>query len=166
MIISNLMPPDARNKYHQEHVIMMLENLKKWTGYDLIQEYGFSLETLGEQVFYADFYILSHDRSTDPLLNYANQRVLDLWEVSWSELTRMHSRETAKSIDRDARSAIMAEVKANNYINGYSGVRISKTGKEFKILDGTVWNLYASTGDFCGQAAWFKQIQDLGEDRF
>jgi hypothetical protein len=165
MTKSILSLPSASNSYHQEHVVMMLENLKKWTGYDLIQEYGFSLETIGKQVFNADFYILSHDRAADPILNYANQRVLDLWEVSWTELTSMYSRDTAKSTDQDARSAIMAIVKVQNYINGYSGTRISKTGTEFNILDGTVWNLYNSNDDFWGQAAWFKQVENLGEDR-
>ena len=55
----------------------------------------------------------------------------------------------------------MAQVKVQNYVNGYSGTRISKTGKEFKILDGTVWNIYTNHDEFCGQAAWFKQIQEL-----
>ena len=160
-MIPNIMPPSARNNYYQDYVLMMLENLAKWTGYDLIQEHGFSVETLGAQVFYADFCILSHDRTADPLLNYANQRVLDLWEISWSELICMHSKETAKSVDRETRSALMAQVKVQNYVNGYSGTRISKTGKEFKILDGTVWNIYTNHDDFCGQAAWFKQIQEL-----
>jgi MEKHLA domain len=73
----------------------------------------------------------------------------------------MHSRETAKPIDRADRATLMAQVKAHNYIKGYSGVRISKTGKEFQILDGIVWNLFDNHGDFYGQAAWFKSIEQL-----
>jgi MEKHLA domain len=144
--------PDRSNDYHQEHVLVMLENLKRWTNYDLIKEYRFSLETLGEQVFNADFYLLSHSSALDPVLTYGNQQVLDRWEVSWQELTAMHSRDTAKPLDRSQRAALMAQVK-------YSGVRVSKTGKEFQILDGIVWNLFLNDGSFYGQAAWFKSVQ-------
>ncbi len=137
----------------------MLENLKKWTNYDLIKEYGFSVETLGEQVFNADFYLLSHNTAVDPVLTYGNQQVLDRWEVSWKELTAMRSSDTAKPIDRADRSTLMAQVKAHNYVSGYSGIRISKTGREFQILDGTIWNLLLNDGSFYGQAAWFKAVK-------
>lgn len=151
--------PDSSNDYYQAHVLTVLENLKRWTGYDLIQEYEFSLEKLGEQVFNADFYLLSHNTAADPVLTYGNQRVLDRWEVSWSELTAMRSSDTAKPIDRADRSKLMAQVKADNYISGYTGTRISKTGKEFQILDGTIWNLFLDNGSYCGQAAWFKSVR-------
>jgi hypothetical protein len=156
---STLSFPSPSNNYHQEHILMMLENLKRWANYDLIEEYGFSLATLGEQVFNADFYLLSHNTAADPVLTYGNQQVLARWEVSWAELTTMHSSNTAKPIDRSQRSIFMAQVKAHNYISGYSGVRVSKTGKEFEILDGIVWNLFADNGDFYGQAAWFKSVK-------
>jgi MEKHLA domain len=126
---STLPYPSPENNYHREHVLIMLENLKRWTGRDLIAEYGFSLDTLGLQVFEADFYLLNHNNAADPVLTYGNKQVLKLWEVSWEELINMHSRETAKPTDRAARSAIMEQVKADNYIDGYSGTRISKTGK-------------------------------------
>ncbi len=151
--------PDRSNDYHREHILIIIENLKRWTNYDLVQEYGFSLETLGEQVFNADFYLLSHNTAMDPVLTYGNQQVLDRWEVSWQELTAMHSRDTAKPIDRSQRAVLMAQVKLHNYISGYSGVRVSKTGKEFQILDGIVWNLFLNDGSFYGQAAWFKSVQ-------
>jgi hypothetical protein len=164
MTESMLALPSDLNNYQQEHILIMLENLKRWTKIDLIKEYKFSLDKLGQQVFDADFYLLSHDATADPVLTYGNKRVLTQWEVSWAELTSMHSRETAKPIDRADRAILMAQVKAHNYISGYSGWRISKTGKEFQILDGLVWNLFDHNGDFHGQAAWFKLI-DQSEDR-
>lgn len=162
MTDSILSIPDFSNDYHQAHVLIVLENLKRWTGYDLIQEYEFSLEKLGEQVFNADFYLLSHNTAADPVLTYGNQRVLDRWEVSWSELTSMRSSDTAKPIDRADRSKLMDQVKAHNYISGYTGARISKTGTEFQILDGTIWNLFLSNGSYYGQAAWFKSVKCSG----
>jgi hypothetical protein len=150
--------PSGDNNYHREHVLLLLENLQRWAGYDLIAEYGFSLDKLGAQVFNADFYLLSHNNAADPILTYGNQQVLTKWEVSWAELTNMHSRETAKPIDRAARSVMMERVKVDNYISGYNGVRVSKTGQEFTISDGIVWNVFANNGDFYGQAAWFKEV--------
>jgi hypothetical protein len=161
MTESTLSFPAPSNDYHRQHILLMLENLQRWTQYDLISAYGLSIETIGKQVFDADFYLLSHDATADPVLTYGNQKVLTQWEVSWAELTTMHSRETAKPIDRADRATLMAQVKAHNYIKGYSGVRISKTGKEFQILDGIVWNLFDNHGDFYGQAAWFKSIEQL-----
>jgi MEKHLA domain len=159
MIASTLAYPSADNNYHREHVLILLKNLQRWTGYDLIAEYGFSLDKLGVQVFNADFYLLSHNNTIDPILTYGNQQVLSRWEVSWAELTTMHSRETAKSIDLAARSAMMERVKVDNYFNGYIGVRVSKTGKEFTIVDGIVWNIFTDNGDFYGQAAWFREVE-------
>ena len=150
---------ESSNDYHQKHIVIMLDNLKRWTNYDLIQEYGFSFERLGEQVFNADFYLLSHNTAIDPVLTYGNQQVLDRWEVSWQELISMRSSDTAKSIDQTQRSMLMAQVKQHNHISGYSGIRVSKTGKEFQILDAIIWNLFLTDGSFYGQAAWFKSVQ-------
>jgi MEKHLA domain len=160
---STLSFPAPENNYQQEHVLIMLENLKRSTGQDLIEKYGFSLDTLGAQVFNANFYILSHDHAADPILTYGNDRVLKQWEVSWAELTTMYSRDTAKPVDRSARLAIMEQVNLNNYISNYSGVRVSKTGKEFKILDATVWNLFDNDGSSYGQAAWFELVENCDD---
>jgi MEKHLA domain len=151
--------PSADNNYHQEHVLLLLQNLKRWTGFDLIAQYDFSLDTLGAQVFNADFYLLSHNNATDPILTYGNQQVLAQWEVSWAELTTMHSRETAKPIDLTEREILLERVKLDNYISGYNGVRISNTGKEFAIIDAIIWNVFTENGDFYGQAAWFKEVE-------
>jgi MEKHLA domain len=159
MMQSTLTIPNPSNDYYREHLLVVLENLRQFVGVDLIQEYGFSVDKLGEQIFDADFYLLSHNCAADPVLNYGNRRVLELWEILWTELTKMHSRETAKSSDRASRSAIMQQVAAQNYVRGYSGVRVSKTGREFRILDVTIWNLFTRDGKSYGQAALFKNYE-------
>jgi hypothetical protein len=156
---TTLSHPSPQNNYHQEHISMMLKNLKRWTSYDLIQEYGFSADRLGEEVFNADFYILSHNNAADPVFNYGNKSVLNLWEISWEELTIMYSRNAAKPVDRAERSSMLDRASKYNHISGYDGIRVSKTGREFKILDVTIWNLFLDNGDPYGQAAWFKSIE-------
>lgn len=151
--------PNPNNDYHREHLLVLLENLQQFAGVDLVREYRLSSDRLGEEIFDANFYLLSHNCDADPILNYGNRRVLELWEISWAELTKMHSRETAKSSDRASRSAIMQQMAAQNYVSGYSGVRVSKTGREFRILDVTIWNVFTRDRQPYGQAAWFKTYE-------
>ena len=43
----------------------------------------------------------------------------------------------------------------HGYIDDYTGVRVSRTGKSFRIERATVWNLIDQTGTVMGQAAAF-----------
>jgi hypothetical protein len=48
-------------------------------------------------------------------------------------------------------------VTRQGFIDDYSGVRISKSGRRFRIARATVWNLIATDGCRCGQAAMFSR---------
>jgi hypothetical protein len=126
---------------------------------DLVKEYKIAKEELGKEVFEAPFCLLSSDLSTDPILNYGNQRALDLWEMSWEELTSTCSRDTAKPDKQSDRDELMRQVNEKNFVTGYNGMRVSKSGKEFIIKDVTIWNLFDSDGKPYGRAAWFKDIE-------
>jgi hypothetical protein len=67
----------------------------------------------------------------------------------------MPSRLTAEDKIREERAALMKRVTEYGYIDDYSGVRISKSGKRFLIEQATVWNLMDSEGVYHGQAALF-----------
>jgi len=43
----------------------------------------------------------------------------------------------------------------DGFIDNYSGVRIAKTGRRFRIAQATVWDLLTPDGVPCGQAAMF-----------
>ena len=148
--------PDRSNNYCSEHVFILLNNLKRWTGFDLAGEFGIAEGELGKGVFFAPFCLLSSDLSADPVLNYGNKMALDLWEMSWEELTSTRSRDTAKPDEQSDRDGLMRRVNEKNFVTGYSGARISKTGKEFLIKDVTIWNLFDDSGAPYGRAAWFK----------
>ncbi|MFI3122781.1 MAG: MEKHLA domain-containing protein [Methylococcales bacterium] len=55
----------------------------------------------------------------------------------------------------------MAQVTADGFIDNYQGVRISKTGKRFKISNAIVWNLVDDNGIYQGQAACFSDWEFL-----
>jgi hypothetical protein len=92
---------------------------------------------------------------TDPVLNYGNAAALGLWEMTWAELTRTPSRLTAEAPNREERARLLATVAARGFIDDYSGIRISKTGRRFRIAQATVWNLRDDRGQPAGQAAMF-----------
>jgi hypothetical protein len=139
---------------------ILARSLKHWTGRDLLPG-NFSAPELAEQLFHAPFVLVSHGTEADPVLNYGNAAALALWEMSWEELTRTPSRLTAEAPNREERARLLAAVTARGFIDDYSGVRISKTGRRFRIARATVWNLLAEDGSRCGQAAMFAQWEFL-----
>ena len=139
---------------------IMARSLKHWTGRDLSPG-NVPPEELAEKVFHARFVLVSHGTEADPVLNYGNAAALGLWEMSWAELTRTPSRLTAEAPNRAERARLLAAVTERGFIDDYSGVRISKTGRRFRIAQATVWNLLDEHGDASGQAAMFEQWEFL-----
>ena len=135
-------------------------SLKYWTGRELMPGVP-SPAALAQKVFEAPFVLVSHGTEADPVLNYGNRAALALWEMSWEELTRTPSRLTAEAPNREERARLLAEVTRHGFIDDYSGVRISKTGRRFRISRATVWNLLTATGRPGGQAAKFDRWEYL-----
>lgn len=139
---------------------IIARSLKQWTGRELLPG-NFSPAEVADKVFHASFALVSHGTEDDPVLNYGNRTALWLWEMPWEELTQTPSRLTAEPLHRDERARLLARVAAHGFIDDYAGVRISKTGRRFRILQATVWNLLAEDGQPCGQAAMFSQWEML-----
>ncbi len=135
---------------------LLLSSFKHWTGRDIIEGME-SLEQQARELFYAPFAMASHDTSEDPILNYGNQTALTLWEASWEDFTSMPSRQTAEPMTQEERKNLLAQVTAHGFIDHYQGGRISAKGRRFKIEKATVWNLINEVGEYCGQAAMFRE---------
>jgi len=136
------------------HTACLSRSLKRWTGGELFPGVSNPIE-LSQKVFEATFIIVSHGTEIDPVLNYGNRAALALWEMSWEELTRTPSRLTAEAPNREERARLLEIVTRRGFIDDYSGIRISKTGRRFRISRATVWNLLTEDGKPCGQAAKF-----------
>jgi hypothetical protein len=106
-------------------------------------------------LFGASFALVSHGVEEDPLFNYANQTALDLFEMTWEQFTALPSRLSAEPAKRDERARLLSRVSSHGYIDDYSGVRISSSGRRFLIEDAVVWNLIDGRGGYHGQAALF-----------
>jgi len=136
------------------HTRVLEHSFRKWTGRKLLSGISEPME-LANKVFEAPFVLVSHGTEADPVLNYGNAAALALWEMSWEELTRTPSRLTAEAPNREERARLLDAVTQRGFIDDYSGVRISKSGRRFRIRRATVWNLISENGEPCGQAATF-----------
>lgn len=143
-----------------EHVPRLLHSFKHWTGRDLIDMSGSSAQMI-RRLFLEPFIVISHGREEDPVLNYGNKAALDLWEMSWDIFTQTPSRTTAEPENREQRENLLAEVTRKGFMEGYSGIRISHTGRRFKIERVLVWNIVDVRGDYYGQAATFNRWKYL-----
>jgi len=142
------------------HAATLARSFRHWLGRELVPGVT-EPRALVEALFHAPFVLVSHGTQADPVLNYGNRAALALWEMSWDELTRTPSRLTAEPVAREERARLLAEVTAHGHIANYAGVRISKSGRRFRIQQAIVWNLLGEGGAHCGQAAMFDRWEIL-----
>ncbi len=147
--------PSPNNRFLLDHVTLLQRSLQLYTGRDLVAGVSMGAQA-AEQIFKAPFVVLSHDARSDPVLTYGNLRAMQLFGVSWEQLTAMPSRLTAEAPEREERARLLAEVAAKGFMDGYSGIRKSSNGKRFRIERATVWNLTDVDGGYRGQAAMFQ----------
>jgi hypothetical protein len=136
------------------HSACLAQSYRHFTGRELSPGAG-DERALARQLYTAPFVLVSHGTEADPVLNYGNAAAQSLWEMTWEQLTRTPSRFTAEAPNREERARLLTAVTAKGFIDDYSGVRISKTGRRFLIRQATVWNLITDLGASCGQAAMF-----------
>lgn len=99
--------------------------------------------------------MLSHDAAPDPCFTYANLAAQAVFEMPWSEIIGLPSRRSAEIPAQAERAHLLERVATQGYIDDYSGVRITRSGKRFLIQRAIVWNLLNPQGERLGQAACF-----------
>jgi len=142
------------------HVQVLLDSFARLLGHELIPRHG-SAEAQAERLFVAPFVVVSHDTAADPLLNYGNAAALALWEMTPEQFTATPSRLTAEPVHRDERALLLARTRRDGYVDDYAGVRVSRTGRRFRIEQAVVWNLTDAAGEHRGQAATFDRWTPL-----
>ena len=153
------MSPDYLAAPLVAQVECLARSFQHFTGRELCA--GRTGEALARDVANACCIIVSHGPQPDPILNYGNRATLKLWEMEWDEFIRTPSRLTAEAPERSERARLLAAVSECGFIDNYSGIRISKTGRRFRIIQATVWNLITESGEPYGQAAMFDRWEYL-----
>ena len=147
-----------------KHSQLLLDSFQHWTKHPLlpITDRQSPIE-VANSLFHADFVIVSHGTQADPILNYGNQKALDLWKMDWQTFTSTPSRFTAEPVERSEREQLLAQAKSQGYINNYRGIRIASTGDLFYINRATIWNVVDKEGNLRGQAATFREWELISE---
>lgn len=133
----------------------LFTSYKRWTGKDLLPIAS------EEALWKAPRVVVSHGIEADPILNYGNEQALQLWEMTWEQLIQTPSRLTAELPNREERQRLLERVGRFGYIDDYSGIRITTSGKRFHIEQAIVWNVLDEQNRYCGQAATFSHWKYL-----
>jgi len=128
---------------------LIAESFARLTGRPLLSDAG------AQALWTAPFVVLAHGTEADPVFFYGNRTALALFEVSAEQLLAMPSRLSAEAPDRRERARLLDQVARHGFIADYAGVRVSASGRRFRIERATVWNLVDAAGGLHGQAAAF-----------
>ena len=131
---------------------LIIDSYRHWTGKDLLPNVDNDQEK-ARLLYEAPFVVVSHGIEDDPILNYGNRMALDLWEMTWDSFIHTPSRLTAEILNRAERTELLKKVSEQGYSIDYRGIRISSTGRRFRIQKAVVWNIINQKETFFGQAA-------------
>ncbi len=137
-----------------DHAQLLLASFARLLGRELLPGNG-PAEERAARLFHAPFVVVSHGTEPDPVLNYGNRAALDLWEMDFESFVQTPSRLTAEPVHRDERARLLSRTARDGYVDDYSGIRISRTGRRFRIEQAIVWNVIDADGRLRGQAATF-----------
>jgi len=141
----------------QEFFYLLTDSYARLTGTPLVPAGHDAAWLYGE----APFPVLAHNREDDPRFTYANRAAQACFEYRWEEFVTLHSRLSAEAPDREERQRLLDQVTRNGFVANYSGVRVARSGRRFRIDGGVVWQLIDANGILHGQAATFSSWSDI-----
>jgi hypothetical protein len=147
------LPPEIWARWI-DHSKLLVASFRERVGRELLPS-GVDAEAVALRLFNAPMVVVSHGVEADPILNYGNRVALALWEMSAPELVATPSRLTAEPMVRDSRQRLLLETARSGFVDGYVGVRISATGRRFRISNVLIWTVTDAAGRPAGQAATF-----------
>lgn len=155
-----MVEPGPENTYLCEHAELLVSSYLRITGRELVAQKG-SREAMSRALYEAPYGVVSHGIGDDPVFNYGNRTALELFEMNWQDFVMLPSRESAEAVNRAERQRLLDRVSESGFVDDYQGVRISSTGRRFRIEDATVWNVVDESNVYHGQAAVFFRWVEL-----
>lgn len=143
--------PDLLRAHGGARLTLIAESFQRLISAPLVAH----VEDIADSLWNAPRVIVAHGTEPDPIFFFANKMALELFEMSAEDFIKLPSRLSAEAMNRDERQHLLDEVTRHNFIANYAGVRISATGRRFRIEQAVVWNLTDTQGTKHGQAATF-----------
>lgn len=151
----NDMPTPLIPAHQRERVALIAASFQRLLGRPLYDA------AAGETLWTAPRVIVAHGTEADPVFFYGNRLALQAFEMDFASFSQLPSRFSAEPLAREERAQLLARVTRDGFIDDYAGVRISATGRRFRIAQAIVWNLLDAAGNYHGQAATFADWQPL-----
>lgn len=130
----------------------ILDSFRRLLGRELMPRSGNPAED-ARRLFDLPQAVLAHDTSPAPLLDWANLAAAKAFDATPEALLGRPSADTAPADATADRRALFDKLAARGFVTGYSGVRVSLTGRRFVIDDVTVFEVTNAVGRPAGHAA-------------
>jgi len=139
----------------------ILDSYARLLGRELIPRSGDAAED-ARRLFDLPLAVLAHDTSPQPLLDWANQAAAMAFDATPEALLGLPSAATAPADAVADRGKLFEALARDGFVTGYSGVRISLTGRRFVIDDVTVLEVTDAAGSPAGHAAVIGATRSAG----
>jgi len=145
------LPALYKQEARARRIALIAESYARLLGRALVSSHG----NISEALWNLPAVIVAHGTEPDPIFFFGNACALSAFECDAGTFTEMPSRLSAEAPLRQERQDLLDRVTANGFIDDYSGIRISATGRRFRVEKAVVWNLIDDQGLCHGQAATF-----------
>lgn len=135
-----------------ERATVILDSHRRLLGRDLVERSGDPADD-ARRLFALPQGVLAHDAAAKPLLDWANRAAAAAFDAAPEELLGRPSADTAPTDATAGRRQLFDTLARLGFVTGYSGTRISATGRRFVIDDVTVLALEDAAGNPAGHAA-------------
>jgi hypothetical protein len=139
----------------------ILDSYLRLLGRDLVERSGDEADD-ARRLFDLPLAVLAHDTSPVPLLDWANGAAARAFDAAPEALLGRPSADTTPADAVADRRALFDVLARRGFVTGYSGVRVSLTGRRFMIDDVTVFALADAAGRPAGHAAVIGSTRAVG----
>ena len=142
-----------------DHALLLNESHRRWTGEYLVAERdpGEVLAALNE----ADMVIVSYGLEREPVFNYGNVKALSMLGYQLENFIQLAHKITIPEQETLISLELSQKVEQQGYIENYSGHRLAKNGRLWRVESGVCWQLSDNLGRVHGHAACFQDWHQL-----
>lgn len=135
-----------------DRATVLLDSYRRLLGRDLFARTGDAAAD-ARQLDDLPVAVLAHDAATPPRLDWVNRAAAAAFEAAPADLIGRASAATAPPDATADRQQLFVRLEERGFVTGYSGVRVTATGRRFVIDDVTVYELSDPDGRAAGHAA-------------